>query len=75
MLANGASLAESPHESNDATRRTLFVDTRLTPEICNVHPVVSVHCVVRVSAPFIVNAPTKYEKSAKPPGACDQHML
>jgi hypothetical protein len=37
--------------------------------------VVNVHCVVPVSAPFIVYAPTKYEKSAKPDGSCDQHSL
>jgi hypothetical protein len=34
-----------------------------------------VHSVVRVSAPFIVNAPNKYEKSAKLDGSCDQQRL
>jgi hypothetical protein len=61
MLANGASVAESPHESEDAISRTWFVDAKPTPDICNVHPFVNVHCVVPVNAPFIVKAPTKYE--------------
>jgi hypothetical protein len=61
MLANGASATGSPHESVDAIKRTLFEASRLTPSICTVHPVVSVHCAVPVRAPFIVNAPTKYE--------------
>jgi hypothetical protein len=59
MLANGASVAESPHESDDAISRTLFVASKFTPDICKVHPVVNVHSVVPVSAPFIVNAPTR----------------
>jgi hypothetical protein len=61
MLAKGASVAESPHESDDPINLTLFVDAKLTPDICNVHPVVNVHCVVPTFAPFIVKAPTKYE--------------
>jgi hypothetical protein len=61
MLASGASVAESPHESEDDISRTWFVAARFTPDICNVHPVVKVHCVVPVNGPFIVNAPTKYE--------------
>jgi hypothetical protein len=64
MLASGALAPESPHESEDAISRTSFVAAKLTPDICNVHPAVNVHCVVPVNAPFIVNAPTKYEKSA-----------
>jgi hypothetical protein len=61
MLANGASVAESPQESDDAINRTSFVDAKFIPDICKVQAVVSVHCVVPVKAPFIVNAPTKYE--------------
>ena len=61
ILANGASVAEAPHESVDAISRTWFVAAKFKPDICRVHPVVNVHCVVPVSAPFIVNAPTKYE--------------
>jgi hypothetical protein len=61
MLASGASVAESPHESDDAINLTWFVAARFTPDIWNVHPVVNVHCVVPVCAPFIVKAPTKYE--------------
>jgi hypothetical protein len=61
MLAKGASVAESPHESSDAISRTWFVAAKFTPDICNLHAVVSVHCVVPVSAPFIVKAPTRYE--------------
>ena len=58
MLANDADV---PQESDDAINRTSFVDAKPTPDICKMQAVVSVHCVVPVSAPFIVNAPTKYE--------------
>jgi hypothetical protein len=58
MLAKDADV---PHECEDKIRRTSFVASKLTPDICNVHPVVNVHAVVPVSAPFIVKAPTKYE--------------
>jgi hypothetical protein len=56
ILANDA---EEPQEADDAISLTWFVDARPTPEICSEHPAVSVHCVVPVSAPFIVNAPTR----------------
>jgi hypothetical protein len=56
MLANDA---EEPQEADDAINRTLFVAAKFTPEICNVQPVVRVHCVVPVNGPFIVNAPTR----------------
>jgi hypothetical protein len=58
MLANDADV---PHEADEDIKRTLFVAAKFTPDICSVHPVVNVHWVMRVSAPFIVNAPTKYE--------------
>jgi hypothetical protein len=61
ILANGASAPESPHESDEAMSLTWFVAARFTPDIWKAHPVVRVHCVVPVSAPFIVNAPTRYE--------------
>jgi hypothetical protein len=61
MLANGALVASPPHEFVDAIKRTLFVAAKVTPDIVMVHPVVNVHSVVPVKAPFIVNAPTKYE--------------
>ena len=61
MLANGDDAPESPQESDDAIIRTWFVAARFTPDICSVQPAVRVHCVVPVNAPFIVNAPTKYE--------------
>jgi hypothetical protein len=32
MLANGASAAESPHESADAINLTWFVDAKPTPD-------------------------------------------
>jgi hypothetical protein len=56
MLARDA---EVPHESADAINRTSFVAAKFTPEICKMQAVVSVHSVVPVNAPFIVNAPTK----------------
>jgi hypothetical protein len=61
ILASGAFAAVSPHESDDEISRTWFVAAKFTPDICSLHAVVSVHCVVPVCAPFIVNAPTKYE--------------
>jgi hypothetical protein len=61
MLANGALVTESPHESEDAISRTSFVAAKFTPASCRMHPTVRVHCVVPVNGPFIVNAPTKYE--------------
>jgi hypothetical protein len=73
MLANGALVALSPHACADEIILTLFVAARLTPESVSKHGDVRVHCVKAVRGPFIVNAPTKYEKSAKPAGSCDQH--
>jgi hypothetical protein len=58
MLANDADV---PHEADEAIMRTSFVAAKPTPDICRRQDIVSVHCVVPVSAPFIVNAPTKYE--------------
>ena len=49
MLANGASVAEPPHESEDAISRTSFVDAKPTPDICKMQAVVSVHSVVPVN--------------------------
>jgi hypothetical protein len=56
-----AKLADESHESEVAISRTLFDAAKVNPEIVIVHPVVSVHSAVPVKAPFIVNAPTKYE--------------
>jgi hypothetical protein len=72
MLARDA---DEPHVSEDAIKRTSLVAAKFAPDICKRHAIARVHSVVRVSAPFIVNAPTKYEKSAKPAGECDQHKL
>jgi hypothetical protein len=58
-LASDAEAA--PQASVDAITRTSFVDTSPTPESCSRHGIVKVHSVVPVKAPFIVNAPTKYE--------------
>jgi hypothetical protein len=60
MLANAA--PENPQDAVEAISRTVFVAARFAPEICKVHPAVSVHCVNPVSAPFIVNAPTWYDQ-------------
>jgi hypothetical protein len=57
MLAKAA--PANPQDAVEAMSRTSFVAARFTPEICNVHPAVRVHSVVPVSAPFIVNAPTR----------------
>ena len=56
MLAKDADV---PHESADEIKRTSFVAAKFTPEICKMQAVASVHSVVPVNAPFIVNAPTK----------------
>jgi hypothetical protein len=69
MLANDADV---PQESDDAINRTSFVDAKPAPDMSRVQSTVRMHCVAPVSAPFIVNAPTMYEKSAKPDGLCDQ---
>jgi hypothetical protein len=50
-----------PHANADSKMRITFVDAKLTPETWSEHVSVRVHCVAPVSAPFIVNAPTKYE--------------
>jgi hypothetical protein len=52
---------EAPQESVEAITRTSFVATSPTPVSCSRQGIVNVHSVVPVSAPFIVNAPTKYE--------------
>jgi hypothetical protein len=57
MLAKGASVAESPHESADAIKRTSFEDASPTPVICRSQDVVNVHCVAPVKGPEIWNAP------------------
>jgi hypothetical protein len=49
------------HESVDRISLTRFVEAKVRPDIWIVHPVVNVHFVVPVTAPFIVNAPTMYE--------------
>jgi hypothetical protein len=48
MLANGASLPESPQESDDAINLTWFEDASPTPVSCRRHEAVSVHCVAPV---------------------------
>jgi hypothetical protein len=63
----------NPQDAVEAISRTSFVAAKFTPEICSVHPVVRVHCVVPVSAPFIVNAPTLYNQSACVDGSWAQH--
>jgi hypothetical protein len=65
----------SPHAGTDSKIRITFVEAKFTPESWSEHVSVSVQSVGPVNAPFMVKAPTKYEKSAKPAGACDQQRL
>ena len=56
-----ASETTNPQESVEEITLTSFVDASPTPESCRRQGEVNVHSVVPASAPFIVNAPTKYE--------------